>query len=302
MRMNTYTVAQSCTNCNGPIEKDPKHGERVCAECGTIISDGEIDRGPEWRAFSAHENDRKSRVGAPRNRMLHDKGLSTTISSKNRDAKGNSLSSKKRTQLKRLRTWNNRCQTYDSEDRNLKQALAEINRMASALGLPRPTRETASVTYRRALDENLVRGRSIEGIATATVYAATRQEGIPRTLDEVTAVARVDYDRITRAYRAIATELGLEMELIEPTAYLPRFASELDCSTETQRVAHDILKTINGTAYTAGKNPVGLAAAALYASSCLTGERITQEEVSEVSDISCMTIRTHYRELRDRYE
>lgn len=292
----------SCPECEGQIKKDRKHGEQACIECGTIISEEAIDRGPEWCAFSAHENDQKSRVGAPRNRLLHDKGLSTTIGREHTDANGNALSTKKRTQLKRLRTWNHRCQVSDSEDRNLKQALAEINRMASALGLPQSARETASVIYRRALEDGLIRGRSIEGIATATVYAATRQEGMPRTLDEVTAVARVDYDRIARAYRAIATELGLEMKPIDPTAYLPRFASELDCSTETQRVAHNILKTVTDTAYTAGKNPVGLAAAALYASSCLTGERITQEEVSEVSDISCMTIRTNYRELRDRYE
>lgn len=234
--------------------------------------------------------------------MMHDKGLSTNIGWENRDANGNSLSTKKRTQLKRLRTWNTRCQTYNATERNLKQALAEINRMASALGLPQSARETASVIYRRALDEDLLQGRSIEAIATATVYAATRKEGIPRTLEEMTAVARVEYDPIARAYRFIATELGLVIEPTDPTDYLPRFGSELDCSTETQRIAHEILNIVTGTAYTGGKNPAGLAAAALYAATCETNERITQQAISEVTDISCMTIRTHYQELRNRYE
>ncbi len=301
--MNVSPAAQSsCPECEGQIKTDRKHGEQACIECGNIISEEAIDCGPEWRAFSAHENDQKSRVGVPITRMLHDKGLSTNIGWENRDANGSSLSTKKRTQLKRLRKWNTRCQTYDATDRNLKQALAEINRMASALGLPQSARETASVIYRRALDEDLLRGRSIEAVATATVYAATRQVGIPRTLEEMAAVARVAYDPIARAYRTIATELGLAIEPTDPKDYLPRFGSELDCSRETQRTAYEILQIITGTAYMGGKNPAGLAAAALYSATCETNERITQQAISEVAGVSCMTIRTHYQELRDRYE
>ncbi|MFC6960617.1 hypothetical protein ACFQL7_20490 [Halocatena marina] len=91
------------------------------------------------------------------------------------------------------------------------------------------------------------------------------------------------------------------MEPSDPTAYLPRFASELDCSEDVHREAHDILETVSGTTYTSGKHPAGLAAAALYASACLTGEQLTQHEISNVADITRMTIRTHYRELIDQY-
>ncbi len=288
-----------CPECDGRLASDSEHGETVCEGCGLVVAEDSIDRGPEWRAFDASEHEEKARVGAPTTQTRHDKGLSTQIGWQNRDASGRSLSAKKRKQMGRLRTWHERCRTRSAKDRNLKQAFAEINRMASALGLPQSVRETASVIYRRAVDAGLLIGRSIEGVATAAMYAAARQENIPRTLDEVTTVARVDRNRIARAYRTVAAELGLAIEPADPTAFLPRFASELDCTEAVHRQAHDLLDSVAGTTYTSGKHPAGLAAAALYASACLTGERITQQAISDVSDITCMTIRTHYRDFLD---
>ncbi|OYR82165.1 hypothetical protein DJ84_11200, partial [Halorubrum ezzemoulense] len=45
------------------------------------------------------------------------------------------------------------------------------------------------------------------------------------------------------------------------------------------------------------KSPVGLAAAAVYAAALLTNEKTTQAAVSEVADISEVTIRNRYHEL-----
>ncbi|MEF8882317.1 MAG: TFIIB-type zinc ribbon-containing protein, partial [Halapricum sp.] len=157
-----------CPECGGTLATDSERGETVCTECGLVVEEDEIDPGPEWRAFDAKEKDQKSRVGAPTTNMMHDKGLSTNIGWQDKDAYGNSLSSRQREKMQRLRTWNERFRTRDSKERNLKQALGEIDRMASALGLPENVRETASVIYRRALDENLLPGRSIEGVATAS--------------------------------------------------------------------------------------------------------------------------------------
>jgi transcription initiation factor TFIIB len=160
---------EGCPECGGNLVADTEHGETVCTDCGLVVEEDGIDHGPEWRAFDAGERDRKSRVGAPTTNMMHDKGLSTNIDWRNQDAYGNSLDARQRQKMQRLRKWNERFRTRDSRERNLKQALGEIDRMASALGLPDNVRETASVVYRRALQENLLPGRSIEGVATAAV-------------------------------------------------------------------------------------------------------------------------------------
>jgi transcription initiation factor TFIIB len=286
-----------CPECSGSLVTDSEHGETVCRDCGLVVEENEIDRGPEWRAFNASEKDNKSRVGAPTTNMMHDKGLSTNIGWQDKDAYGRSLSSSQREKMQRLRTWNERFRTRNSKERNLKQALGEIDRMASALGLPENVRETASVIYRRALDEDLLPGRSIEGVATASLYAAARQTGTPRSIDEMIAVSRVDDMEMTRTYRYIIRELKLEIKPADPESYVPRFVSDLSLSEEVERGARELIEDGRQAGLLSGKSPVGLAAAAVYAASLLANEKVTQSEVSEVASISEVTIRNRYKEL-----
>ena len=296
---NEQTEENVCPECGGSLVNDAEHGETLCQDCGLVVEEDEIDPGPEWRAFDSREKDEKSRVGAPTTNMMHDKGLSTNIGWQDKDAYGNALSSRQREKMQRLRTWNERFRTRDSKERNLKQALGEIDRMASALGLPENVRETASVIYRRALEEDLLPGRSIEGVATASLYAAARQAGNPRSLDEIERVSRVDRMELTRTYRYIVRELNLEVKPADPESYVPRFVSELGLSDEVERRARELLDSARGTEVMSGKSPVGLAAATIYAASLLTNEKVTQSQVSDVADISEVTIRNRYHELLD---
>ena len=291
-----------CPECGGHVVSDEERGETVCEDCGLVVEENEIDRGPEWRAFDSAEKDQKSRVGAPTTNMMHDKGLSTNIGWQDKDAYGKSLSSKQRQKMQRLRTWNERFRTRNSKERNLKQALGEIDRMASSLGLPDEVRETASVIYRRALKEDLLPGRSIEGVATASLYAAARQMNNPRSIDEVAAVSRIDPMEFKRTYRYIVRELSLEVQPADPASYVPRFASDLDVSEEVERRARELLREGQDAGVTSGKSPVGLAAAAIYAAALLTNQKVTQSEVSDVSDVSEVTIRNRYQELLEAAE
>ncbi|EMA42613.1 transcription initiation factor IIB [Halobiforma nitratireducens] len=286
-----------CPECRGPLVTDDERGETVCDGCGLVVEENEIDRGPEWRAFDAGERDEKSRVGAPATKLMHDDGLSTNIGWQDEDAYGKALSGRQRRKMQRLRTWNERFRTRDSKERNLKQALGEIERMGSALGLSESVRETASVIYRRALEEDLLPGRSIEGVASAATYAAARQAKTPRSIDDVVAASRVDRMEFKRTYRYIVRELGLEVQPADPERYVPRFVSELDLSGEIERRARALLRAAKEEEVHVGKNPVGLAAAAVYAATVDAEETVTQLAVSEVSEISKVTIRNRYQEL-----
>ncbi|SEP24257.1 Transcription factor TFIIB repeat-containing protein, partial [Halogranum amylolyticum] len=171
-----------------------------------------------------------------------------------------------------------------------------IDRMASALGVPRSVREVAAVIYRRALDTDLIRGRSIEGVATSALYIACRQEGIPRSLEEVSSVARVERREIGRTYRYIAHELGLDMPPVDPKQYLPRFCSELDLSEDVQQRAATIIERTTAEGLHSGKSPTGFAAAAIYTAALLCNEKRTQREIAKVAQVTEVTIRNRYRE------
>lgn len=294
---NDETEGQSCPECDSETIIIRDNGnEIVCEDCGLVIEEQTIDRGPEWRAYNHSERQSKSRVGAPTTQTMHDKGLTTQIDWKNKDAYGQSLSSEKRSQMHRLRKWQERIRTKDASERNLQFALSEIDRMASALGVPRSVREVASVTYRRTLKEDLIRGRSIEGVATSCLYAACRQEGIPRSLDEVSEVSRVEQKEIGRTYRYIANELNLKMKPVDPKEYVPRFTSKLDVSEEVKMKANEIIDETADKGLLSGKSPTGYAAAAIYTASLLCNEKRTQKAVADVAQVTQVTIRNRYQE------
>ncbi|MFC7176093.1 transcription initiation factor IIB [Halosegnis marinus] len=305
----TDTVGESederqtgCPDCGADALVQSGDHETVCDDCGLVVDESSIDRGPEWRAFNHSERQSKSRVGAPTTKTMHDKGLTTQIDWKNQDAYGRSISSEKRSQMHRLRKWQERIRTKDAGERNLQFALSEIDRMSSALGVPRSVREVASVIYRRALKEDLIRGRSIEGVATATLYAACRKEGIPRSLEEISDVSRVERKEIGRTYRYVSQELSLEMEPVDPKKYVPRFCSSLDAGGEVRAKANEIIEVTAEKGLLSGKSPTGYAAAAIYAASLLCNEKKTQREVADVAQVTEVTIRNRYQEQIEAME
>ena len=229
--------------------------------------------------------------------MIHDKGLSTMIDWKNRDIFGKEIPAKSRAQIYRLRKWQSRIRVSDATERNLTFALSELDRMASNLDLQKNLRECAAKIYRDAVEKHLIRGRSIEGVAAASLYAACRMYKVPRTLNEVADIARVDKKEIGRSFRFISKELKLNLNPTKPLDFLIRFISELGLSQSCQIMAKKIIKIAEMRGLTSGRGPTGVCAAAIYASSILTKERRTQRNIAKISQVTEVTIRNRFSEL-----
>jgi len=233
---------------------------------------------------------------------IHDKGLSTVIGWKNRDSYGKAIPTRNRAQLYRLRKWQRRTRISNATERNIVIALSELDRMASSMGLPRTVRETAAMIYRKAALKKLVRGRSIEGVATAALYAACRQCHVPRTLDEISNIAHISRKEIGRNYRYVSRELRLKLLPTSPEDYISRFCSELNLSGEVRAKTVEILREAAHRELTSGRGPTGMAAASLYIASVLCGERRTQREVADVAGVTEVTIRNRYKELTKKLD
>ncbi len=290
-----------CSSCgSNHLTKDYDRGELVCDECGLVLEESMIDQGPDWRAFDAEQGEKRARAGAPTTLTIHDKGLSTEIGWKNKDPYGKSIPTRNRAQLYRLRKWQRRIRVSNATERNLAFALAELDRIASAMALPRNVRETAAMIYRKAVNHNLIRGRSIEGVVAASLYGSCRQCNVPRTLDEIAAKSHIGRKEIGRTYRFMTRELRLRLLPTRPQDYVQRFCSELKLKGEVQTRSNEILKEATERELTSGRGPTGVAAAAIYIASLQCGERRTQREVAEVAGVTEVTIRNRYKELTDK--
>ena len=294
---NISTEKEICNECGNSIFFDEKRGLVVCENCGLVHSERFIDRGPEWRAFNSEQKKKRTRTGAPMTYMIHDKGLSTMIDWKNRDIYGKEIPAKLRGQIYRLRKWQSRIRISDATERNLTFALSELERMASNLDLQKNLRECSAKIYRGAVGKHLIRGRSIEGVAAASLYAACRMYKIPRTLNEIAEIARVDKKEIARSFRFISHELDLNLNPTKPLDFLTRFISELALSTECHKMAKKIIKMASERGLSSGRGPTGVCAAAIYAATILTRERRTQKKIAQVTQVTEVTVRNRFSEL-----
>jgi len=300
----TYKLEETtrCPECNSArIIQDYHRGELVCNNCGLVVNDTVIDEGPEWRAFDAEERDSKARTGPPIDYRAADRDLSTRIGG-NRDSYGNAIPSKSRSQVYRLKKWHQRLGTKSSWQRKLQTALLSLDTLASSLNLPRNVRETATLLYKQAIKKDFIKGRKIDSVAAAAMYAACRQCGVPRTLDDVANAAEMDRKEIGRTYRYLARELDLHLIPNTPQDYVDYFASQLNLSQQAKTKALDILRQADERGLTSGRGPTSVAAAAVYIAAILCDEHRTQQEIAEVAGVTEVTIRNRYKELPEREE
>jgi transcription initiation factor TFIIB len=292
-------LVDKCPECGSSnLVHDYDTGETVCGDCGLVVYEQMMDKGPEWRAFTQEEKASRSRVGVPTSYSVHDKGLSTAISQVDRDAFGRKLPLSTRLQMWRLRKWQIRSRVHSSIDRNLAQAMAELDRLSDKVYIPPPIKEKAAVTYRKALDKGLVRGRSIAAIAAAALYAACRGSGTPRTLREIAEASLVDKKDVARCYRLLLRELDVHMPIADPLTYVSKIAERTGISGRTQGVAIQILREARNKRAAAGKDPMGLAAAALYIACLQNNEKKTQKDIAEAAGVTEVTVRNRYKTLK----
>ena len=288
----------TCGECNNShIVQDFVNGELICQNCGYVISTTLIDQTPEWKSFDYQQGDALSRVGAPTTLSIHDMGLSTTISWQNKDHAGRNLSSEERDKIFRLRKWDNRSKKTDSTDRHLADALSSITMICSKLNLSSNIVETSSLLYRSVLKRGLVKGRTIQGIAAASVYMACRQCEIIRSLEEIAQVSNITKKEAAKNYRFLLNSFNSKVPLVTPGHHISKIISKLELSGETEILAIKILNSVSKMKMTVGRTPSGMASACVYISTIIRGDKITQSEIAREAQVTEVTIRNRYKEL-----
>jgi len=297
--LKSEEILDRCPKCGKRLMViDSPRGELFCSNCGFVLKEKITETGPEWRSFSSEENDQRSRTGSPTSIAIHDMGLATVIGGVNKDASGRSLSGSMKSTVERLRTWDRRSQVHESADRNLRQAFSELRGFSDKLTVSEAVMEKAAYIYRKALERNLVRGRSITSIIGASLYVACRDMEVPRTLKDVAVVSNVKKKDLARVYRLLLKEMDIKMPVADPSRCVTKIASRAGLSEKTQRRAREILARAKQMRITAGKDPMGFAASALYVSCTLEGENKTQKDVAEAAGVTEVTIRNRYKGLR----
>jgi len=82
---------------------------------------------------------------------------------------------------------------------------------------------------------------------------------------------------------------------------ISRIASKIGISEKTRRDARIVLQEAQDSHESAGKDPMGLAASALYLSCVKNGESLTQRDIAEAANVTEVTIRNRYKSLKTNH-
>lgn len=281
-------------NHTSPIT-DINTGEICCSDCGTVLIEKTMD-GRADSTFSKEDYLTKTRNGPPAKISISDMAKSSTISKSNIDASGNRLLSKNIGYFSRMRFWDSRTKS-NRKERNLMRAFVLLDAFASKLNMPENAKEHAAYIYRKAVEKNIIRGNSINSMMAASVLAACKQLGIPRSIDDVSNVSYINKKSLSKTYRRLIKNLELKVVSLD-IDYVSKVANSLSVSEKTSRLANKIIDDAKKENMHLGRNPIGISAASVYLSAINYNEHVPYARISRKTNISTVTLRKLSRLLR----
>ncbi len=293
------TINEPVTECpachSTTLIEDNETGEVICANCGLVITEKGVSLRQDYRSFTLAEYNERSRNGYALSNKIFDKGLSTTFIDSH-DSNGKKLDVETRDMMRRLKKQDQRAKVNESWQRNLKIALSEMSRVCNELHLPDHVHEKSALIYRKTLKDDLVRGRSIDGFVSASIYAACRMNKLPRSIADIAKAAHLSDHEVKYYYRLLVKELDLKPPIDHPTKFISSLASKLMLNGPVEEKSIKILTMAREQKLVTGKNPRGVAAAILYLACKETGIKISQSEVARVANTSEVTMRKRFKE------
>ncbi|WP_380681763.1 winged helix-turn-helix transcriptional regulator [Salinigranum sp. GCM10025319] len=174
-------------------------------------------------------------------------------------------------------------------------ALDCLELIGDQLELSKEARLRAAELYADVALKGLNDGRRTEDVVSAVVCLVTRQAGEPVPITRVATQIRRGPVDVGRVMKKIQRELKIERTDCLPESYVRSLCTPLGCDSDTVEGACELVQSARETGLVDGRNPVGVAAAAIY---LVETEEQTQREIAETAGISRETIRVRLQEFR----
>jgi transcription initiation factor TFIIB len=271
---------------------DYDKGEKLCSLCGIVLQDKVYDA--ELNSdFYKHKSD--TNTALPHSIILNDKGMSTAIAEYDATSSKRFSNRKEHNKIEFL----NKIVSCSNKKRNLKIVIDLLNRIKDKLSLTSVCIEDALLYYKKALDQGLVKGRSIREIIVACVYVVCKNSNIPRTLTEISQIVEADQVFAARCYRLLMRELKITHVQFKPNIFIRKIADEANISERIARESIDLLLAIQNENIFSGKNSLSIAAAILYIMCKKHRQKISQARIASAANINIMTLRKRLSEVKN---
>jgi len=296
------TAVVQCCDCGRQLQST-NVSEVVCPHCNIVIEDSP----PSTRGvpqYSTEDMRTRSRTGGTVTDLRSDGGVGVGVRwNSYRDGNGALLSAEKR-RLFRETHWK---KGRTNEEKKLDYGYGEIRRMGDRLGIPKPERKQAGRLLKRCMKEDLIRGMSVDGFATACLLVAVRNNNKCNNilLSEFMEFSRASNGQFRNARGAIEMFLeDVSIPAMNPVNLVPRVGSELDASAEVEQVAKKLITAYNDSDHGHSFCPRTVAGAAFHAAYDIVDadNRRSLSIVAGIVDVHTTTISERKKALVSFYD
>jgi len=178
-----------------------------------------------------------------------------------------------------------------------RETLDDVKKLAADLHLNRGVARRASVICGNAFSMHLGQDLPPQILSAAAVYVGCREAQKPVTLKDLASASHSDPRAVGRCYVKLIERMHISRPQLNENGYVNRLTLKRPVSDEALKQSQEIIHGINPKGL-GGRNPMTLAAAALYIACCNLGEIITQAEVAEAAGVGEQSVRDCCKEIR----
>lgn len=292
---------EKCECCESALFTSDE-GYQTCSnkKCGIIYTDT-IDQGAEWRYYGAddsHGSD-PTRCGMPINPLLKESSFGCKVLC-------NGKSSYEMRKIRRYTEW----QGMPYKEKSQYDEFQKISVLAHESGIPNLIVDDAIRYYKKISEAKTFRGLNRDGIIAASIYISARKNNYPRTAKEIATIFKLDSTSATKGCKNAITIINdlekdkhnnekINLCQTTPVSFIERYCSKLNFNAELTKLCMFIAIRIQRNNLIPENTPHSIAGGIVYFVSQLCGIHISKKQVSNISEISEVTINKCFKKLEN---
>jgi transcription initiation factor TFIIIB Brf1 subunit/transcription initiation factor TFIIB len=296
------TVKKICKSCKSDkLVVDNIKGYLVCQECA-VINQEFLDENPEFTNDEENNGSGASRYGCPSNFFFPKSALGTKIATKGY----NKVSALQRQGQMPYR------------EKSLLEVLERIQSKCKKYSVSQTIIDSAKILYKKVSDSKHVRGKrkgknmimrciNRRSMIAACVFYACKMQKEPRSPKEIADIYDLEIKHVHRGCRKILDYIDMnstffQIKNSQAADFIERLSKKLDFDKKFIEISKDVCNNIHKLDIASTHEPPSVAAGCILLVANTYNLSISKKQISEIFDISDVTISKTYRKIYPFYK
>jgi len=261
-------------------------GNYVCSACNSLIY-RQLDQGAEWRFFGAEQKGGDpTRCGMPTSELLPHSSLGSVIGFSNNERHDVRI-------MRKYHMWN----SMSYKERSLFNIFEGISLTAQNSGIPKSIVDEAKMLYKSISEAKISRGDNRCGLIASSIYISCKKNKVPRSAKEIAKIFNLSVGTMTKGCKRFQDLMKLNMNSTQSSDFINRFCSKLNMDCNNMKLCKDLATLITDLGILSENTPPSVAAGCIFLCSTKYTWKISKKDLSEVCEISQVTINKCYKKL-----